>query len=57
MSKFAGGIGNISKEEKLKKAADLYLKLGHMQKYCELLIEIGEVLSNIIAIRIIIICL
>lgn len=46
MSKFAGGIGNTSKEEKLRQAADLYLKLGHMQKYCELLIEIGEVISD-----------
>ncbi|EDV25063.1 uncharacterized protein TRIADDRAFT_25870 [Trichoplax adhaerens] len=42
MSKFSGGIGNTSKEEKLRKAAALYLQLGHTQKYCELLIEIGE---------------
>lgn len=44
MSKFGGGIGAPSKEERLKEAAEIHLRLGQIQRYCELLVELGEVL-------------
>ncbi|KAG7282286.1 hypothetical protein CRUP_024254, partial [Coryphaenoides rupestris] len=37
MSKFGGGIGAPSKEERLKEAADIHLRLGQIQRYCELM--------------------
>uniref|UniRef100_A0A286XAU2 WD repeat domain 17 n=1 Tax=Cavia porcellus TaxID=10141 RepID=A0A286XAU2_CAVPO len=37
MSKFGGGIGAPTKEERLKEAAEIYLRLGHIQRYCELM--------------------
>ncbi|XP_063090796.1 WD repeat-containing protein 17 isoform X1 [Cavia porcellus] len=42
MSKFGGGIGAPTKEERLKEAAEIYLRLGHIQRYCELMVELGE---------------
>ncbi|XP_034375963.1 WD repeat-containing protein 17 isoform X6 [Arvicanthis niloticus] len=42
MSKFGGGIGAPSKEKKLKEAAEIHLRLGHIQRYCELMVELGE---------------
>ncbi|KAK1791973.1 hypothetical protein P4O66_013194, partial [Electrophorus voltai] len=42
MSKFGGGIGAPSKEERLKAAADIHLRLGQIQRYCELMVELGE---------------
>lgn len=44
MSKFGGGIGAPTKEERLKEAAEIYLRLGHIQRYCELMVELGEVM-------------
>lgn len=43
MSKFGGGIGAPSKEERLKSAAEIHLRLGQIQRYCELMVELGEV--------------
>lgn len=43
MSKFGGGIGVPTKEERLKEAADIHLRLGQIQRYCELMVELGEV--------------
>lgn len=43
MSKFGGGIGAPSKEERLKAAAEIHLRLGQIQRYCELMVELGEV--------------
>lgn len=43
MSKFGGGIGAPSKEERLKGAAEIHLRLGQIQRYCELMVELGEV--------------
>ena len=43
MSKFGGGIGAPSKEESLKEAADIHLRLGQIQRYCELMVELGQV--------------
>lgn len=45
MSKFGGGIGAPSKEERLKAAAEIHLRLGQIQRYCELMVELGEVKS------------
>ncbi|NXP35856.1 WDR17 protein, partial [Leiothrix lutea] len=42
MSKFGGGIGAPSKEERLKEAAEIHLRLGQIQRYCELMVELGE---------------
>lgn len=43
MSKFGGGIGAPTTEERLKEAADIHLRLGQIQRYCELMVELGEV--------------
>lgn len=43
MSKFGGGIGAPSKEERLKNAAEIHIRLGQIQRYCELMVELGEV--------------
>lgn len=44
MSKFGGGIGVPTKEERLKEAAEIHLRLGQIQRYCELMVELGEVM-------------
>ena len=46
MSKFGAGIGAPSREDRLMEAADINLKLGNVQRYCELLIELGQVKSS-----------
>lgn len=43
MSKFGGGIGVPTKEERLKEAAEIHLRLGQIRRYCELMVELGEV--------------
>ena len=40
MSSFSG---SQKKNDKLKAAANIHVKIGHMQRYCELMVEIGEV--------------
>ncbi|XP_066535677.1 WD repeat-containing protein 17 isoform X2 [Hoplias malabaricus] len=42
MSKFGGGIGAPSKEDRLKAAAEIHMRLGQIQRYCELMVELGE---------------
>ncbi|EDL35647.1 WD repeat domain 17, isoform CRA_c [Mus musculus] len=42
MSKFGGGVGAPTKEKKLKEAAEIHLRLGQIQRYCELMVELGE---------------
>uniref|UniRef100_A0A671FMW8 WD repeat domain 17 n=1 Tax=Rhinolophus ferrumequinum TaxID=59479 RepID=A0A671FMW8_RHIFE len=42
MSKFGGGIGVPTTEERLKEAAEIHLRLGQIQRYCELMVELGE---------------
>lgn len=44
MCKFGGGIGMPTKEERLKEAAEIHLRLGQIQRYCELMVELGEVM-------------
>lgn len=51
MSKFGGGIGAPSKEERLKEAAEIHLRLGQIQRYCELLVELGEVQNAILTLK------
>lgn len=50
MSKFGGGIGAPSKEERLKEAAEIHLRLGQIQRYCELMVELGQVRSVCVSI-------
>ena len=38
-----GGFSSRRREEKVKEAARLHMKLGDMQRYCELMVEVGEV--------------
>ncbi|KAL5011845.1 hypothetical protein ScPMuIL_010396 [Solemya velum] len=42
MSQFGGGIGAPTKEERLREAASIHIKLGNIQRYCELMVELGE---------------
>ena len=37
------GIGGASREDRLLEAAKLHIKLGNIQRYCELMVELGEV--------------
>ena len=37
-----GGIGAPSKEESLREAAAIEVRLGNLQKYCEILVQLGE---------------
>jgi len=43
MSKFGAGIGAPTREDQLREAAAIHIKLGNVQKYCESLVELGEV--------------
>ncbi|XP_056009977.1 WD repeat-containing protein 17-like isoform X2 [Ostrea edulis] len=42
MSSFGGGIGSLSREGRLREAAKIYIQLGNLQRYCELMVELGE---------------
>ena len=42
MSSF-GGIGSHKKDDILRSAANIHIKIGHVQRYCELMVEVGEV--------------
>ena len=44
MSKFGGGIGAPSKDDQLREAANIHIRLGNVQRYCELMVELGEVI-------------
>ncbi|XP_060065865.1 WD repeat-containing protein 17-like [Ylistrum balloti] len=41
MSK-SGSLGSSIKEEKLRKAAQAHIRVGNVQRYCELMVELGE---------------
>lgn len=45
MSKFGGGIGLPTREDRLREAAKIHIRLGNLQRYCELMVELGEVSS------------
>ena len=40
--RFSFGIGAPKREDKLREAALLHLKLGNLQQYCELMVELGN---------------
>ncbi|XP_076467583.1 LOW QUALITY PROTEIN: WD repeat-containing protein 17-like [Babylonia areolata] len=42
MSRFGSAIGMPSKEEQLREAAQIHIRLGNLQRYCELMVELGE---------------
>lgn len=42
MSKYGAGVGSVSREEKLREAAQIHLKVGNIQRYCELMVELGN---------------
>lgn len=42
LTRSGGGIGARSKEDRLRDAAQLHLKTGNIQRYCELMVELGE---------------
>ena len=35
--------GTQKKHDKLNEAANIHIKIGHIQRYCELMVEMGEV--------------
>ena len=37
-----GGIGAPTREERLQEAAAIEVRLGNLQRYCELLVQLGE---------------
>lgn len=39
----SGGVGSRSREDCLQEAAAIYLQLGNLQRYCEILVGLGEV--------------
>lgn len=40
MSSFSG---SQKKQDKLKTAANIHIKIGNIRRYCELMVDIGEV--------------
>jgi len=44
LRKFGAGIGAPTRQKQLNDAADIHMKLGNVQRYCELMIELGQVL-------------
>ena len=43
MTKHGGGIGAPTREERMREAASLHIKTGNIQRYCELMVEMGQV--------------
>ena len=43
VSRFGSGSSRHREERLLREAANLHIKLGQMQRYCELMVEVGEV--------------
>ena len=42
-SKFGGGgVNSKSREERLRDAADMYVRVGNLQRYCDALVELGD---------------
>ncbi|XP_070198103.1 WD repeat-containing protein 17-like [Littorina saxatilis] len=42
MSKFVSAIGQPTKEEQLREAAKIHIRIGNIQRYCELMVDLGE---------------
>jgi hypothetical protein len=45
MSKFGALTGSRSNDDRLLEAADIHIKLGNISRYCELMIQLGQVAS------------
>jgi len=43
LKKFGAGILAPTRQKQLNNAADIHVKLGNVQRYCELMIELGQV--------------
>jgi len=50
LRKFGTGIRAPTRHEQLNDAANIHIKLGNVQRYCELMIELGQVLLTFIII-------
>ena len=42
MSRFGGGIGAPGREERLTGAAEMYVRLGNVRRYCEIMVDLGR---------------
>ncbi|KAH9519882.1 WD repeat-containing protein 17 [Bulinus truncatus] len=42
MSKFGAGINAPTREERLTDAANIQIKLGNIERYCEIMVELGK---------------
>ena len=42
MSK-GGAVGSHNKDERLREAANIQIGVGNVQRYCELMVQVGEV--------------
>lgn len=42
LTRYGGGVGGRSKEDRIRDAAQLHLKTGNLQRYCELMVSLGE---------------
>ena len=51
MTKHGGGIGAPTREERMKEAASLHIKTGNIQRYCELMVEMGQVILMPITLK------
>ena len=40
-------MSSRGREEKLREAAMLHMRLGEVQRYCELMVELGEVSDKV----------
>lgn len=47
-SKFGAGTGSRSNDERLREAADIHIKLGNLSQYCELMIQLGQVVVSLL---------
>lgn len=42
MSTSSSKLGTLRRDDRLQEAARIYLKLGNLQQYCEILVELGQ---------------
>lgn len=43
MTRIGKSSRGVTREDTLKEAANLHIKLGNVQRYCELMVELGQV--------------
>ena len=39
------------REDRIREAANLHAKIGQLQRYCELMVELGEVTFNLVVFK------